>query len=88
MVESLKGARATAATMAAPVLAYSLVYPLGVLLPLLVVALAERVSGVSYVGEVVTRGYGALSGTPIVNMTACVDHDLPETAHQLRHSHD
>lgn len=86
VVESLKGA--PAAAVAAPVLAYSLSYPLGVLLPLLAVALAERAFGVSFVNEPDSRSYGISGGAPIINITACVDKELPGTAHDLRHTRD
>ena len=88
VTESLKTSHAPAAALVAPVLAYSISYPLGVLLPLLVVALAERAFGVSYRGEPVSQGYGALGGAPIVNVTAQVDRDLATTAHDLRRTHD
>ena len=88
VTESLKAAAAPAATVAAPVLAYSLTYPLGVLLPLVAVALAERAFGASYRSEPVPRSYGALGGAPIINATAQVDRDLADTAHDLRRTHD
>lgn len=88
VVESLKASGAPAATLAAPVLSCTASYPIGVLLPLLAVALAERFFAVSYRGERVPRAYETLSGMPIVNVTARVERELAATAHDLRHTHD
>ncbi len=86
--ESLEVAGATAATLAAPVLAYSVCYPLGALLPLVAVAFAERVFKVSYKSERVSRAYRALGEAPIVNFTAYVEQDCSASAHELRHCRD
>jgi putative transport protein len=83
VTESLEAAHAPSVALAAPVLAYSLAYPLGVLLPLLAVALAERAFGVSY-----KREPGAPDAAPIVNVTAAVDGNLAVTAEELRRAHD
>ena len=88
VAESLKAAHATTETLAAPVVACTITYPLGVFLPLVAVTLAERVFGVSYRGERVPRPYGALSGAPIVNVTARVEREPAATAHDLRHTSD
>jgi putative transport protein len=84
VVESLKAGGATTTALAAPVFFCTVAYPIGVLVPLIAVALAERVFAVSYRAERVSRAYGMLSGAPIVNVTARVERELAATAHDLR----
>jgi len=88
VVESLKAGGAAATTLAAAVFSCTVAYPIGVLVPLVAVALAERVFAVSYRGERVSRGYGTLSGAPIVNVTARVEREPAGTAHDLRLARD
>ena len=88
VTESLKTAHVAAETLAAPIIACTITYPLGVLLPMVAVALAERLSGGSYRDEGLSGIYRALSGAPIINVTAEVDQELAATAQDLRHTHD
>ena len=64
--------------------AYSVCYPLGVLLPLLAVAFAERWFGVSYGTERISLAYRGLVETPIVNASVLVERDCEKTARELR----
>lgn len=84
--ESLKASGATAATLATPVLAYSLCYPLGALLPLVAVAFADRVFKVSYEAEAISRAYRGLGDEALVNKTLVVEQDCHESAGELRHA--
>ena len=84
-VEALKSAHASPTALAAPVLTYSLAYPLGVLFPLLAVTMAERIFGASYASDLASRANAAFGGAPIINITVLVDRDLPSDAHALRH---
>jgi putative transport protein len=70
--ESLKRGGATQEALSTPVLAFSICYPLGVLIPLIVVAVSERVFRVSFASEPVPRGYAGQNEEPIVNVTARV----------------
>jgi putative transport protein len=84
--ESLRASGASAATLAAPVLAYSICYPLGALFPLVAVALAERLFKVRYASEPISRAYRGLGDEAIVNVTAEVERDCEATARELRHA--
>jgi putative transport protein len=88
VVESLKATGAGTAALAAPVLACTAAYPIGVLLPLAAVALVERLAGARFRGEAISRTYGVPAGAPIVNLTARVERDLASSAHELRHTRD
>jgi putative transport protein len=88
VVESLKAGGAATATLAAPVLSCTVSYPIGVLLPLVAVALADRFFAISYRGEPLPRTYGTLSGAPILNVTARVEREPGTSAHQLRRTRD
>ncbi|MFZ5894935.1 MAG: aspartate:alanine exchanger family transporter [Myxococcota bacterium] len=83
-VDVLKQAGESPEVRSAPVLAYSLCYPLGVLIPLLTVSLAERWFKVSYDKEPVSLAYRALSDAPIVNATILIDQDCDRSARELR----
>lgn len=84
--ESLQASGANAATLAAPVLAYSICYPVGALLPLVAVAFADRVFKVSYAAEAVSRAYRGHGDESIVNKTVRVDRHCAESASELRHT--
>lgn len=84
--ESLKASGASAATLATPVLAYSICYPLGALLPLVAVAFADRVFKVSYEAETISRAYRGLGDEAIVNTTIFVEQDCAESAAELHHA--
>lgn len=84
VVEALEGSGARGALLSAPVIAYSLCYPLGVLVPLVAVALGERWFGVSFASEPVSRSYGVLDDAPIVNLTVRVEGHVAGSARQLR----
>jgi putative transport protein len=83
VVEALEGSGASGAQLSAPVIAYSLCYPLGVLVPLVVVAFSERWFGVSFASEPVSRSYGGLNDA-IVNLTVRVEGHIAGNARQLR----
>ncbi len=82
--ETLKAGGASAHTLSTAVLAYSICYPIGVLVPLLAVAYGDRIFGVSYATETVSRAYRTQSEEPIANVTARVDFEQSGTARQLR----
>jgi putative transport protein len=82
--ESLKRAGATPQALSSSVLAFSICYPLGVLIPLLVVAASERLFRVSFASEQVSRAYGGQSEEPIVNVTARVVDATSAVARELR----
>lgn len=84
--ESLRAAGAPAAAISQSVLAFSLTYPLGVLLPLGAVAASARLlPGVFSQGRV-SRAYGGDGDAPLVNATIHVDHPPARTAHELKHT--
>jgi putative transport protein len=68
VVQSLKSAGASGAVLSEPVLACSLCYPLGVLLPLLVVAASPRFFHVEYARERVSRAYGGGGADAAITM--------------------
>jgi putative transport protein len=72
VVQGLKSAGASGAELSAPVVAYSICYPLGVLVPLLAVGLCDRWFGVSYATERVSLSYGSKRNEPIVTATVRV----------------
>jgi putative transport protein len=88
VVEGLKAAGVSGPALSEPVLACSICYPLGVLLPLLVVAWSPRLFGVRYDTEQVSSGYGGNSGTPIVSATLAIGARPPGNAATLRHTAD
>ncbi len=83
-VDVLKQSGASAEVRSAPVVAYSVCYPLGVLLPLLVVAISERWFKVSFENEPISVSYRGLIETPIINATVLVQRDQTLTAQHLR----
>ncbi|MDF3065162.1 MAG: hypothetical protein K0R38_763 [Polyangiaceae bacterium] len=86
ITESMQVAGATAAALAVPVLAYSICYPLGALLPLVAVAFAHRVFKVSYAAESISRAYRGHGEEAIVNTTARVELDCAQSAGELHHT--
>jgi len=82
--ESLKRAGTTQEALSSSVLAFSICYPLGVLVPLLLVAASERLFRVSFASEPVSPAYGGQSEDPIVNVTARVVDASPAVARELR----
>src|SRR5688500_9601800 len=83
-VEGLKNTGATGAQIAAPVLAYSVCYPLGVLTPLLVVGLSDRWFRVAIASEKISRSYGATSDEPIVGVSVRIENEALVDAGNLR----
>ena len=77
-----RGLRGSA--LSAPVIACSICYPLGVLVPLLVVAACDRWFKVSYAKEESSREYGSQGDAAIVSVTAKVLHAPGASAHDLR----
>jgi putative transport protein len=86
--ESLKRAGATPQALSSSVLAFSICYPLGVLIPLLLVAASERLFRVSFASERVSHAYTGPSEEPIVNVTARVGEAAGTSARELRKRHD
>ena len=86
--ETLRVQGASAAVSGQAVLAFSLCYPLGVLVPLLAVAGGERCFGIRYAQERVSRSYRAEGTGTLVSRTVRVDYPVAETAHDLRHMPD
>jgi putative transport protein len=84
VVDALRRSGAKPEELSAPVIAYSVCYPLGVLIPLLGVWLSARVFGVSYQKEQVPKSYATLSGEPIINATVLIASDQTRSAHELR----
>jgi putative transport protein len=87
VVDVLRRGATDPATIAAPVIAYSVCYPTGVLAPLLAVWLADRVFGVRYQNEPVSPGYDSLGNEPLVNATVAVAGDQARSLRQLRAEH-
>lgn len=75
VVEALKDGQTSRELGSAPVLAYSLCYPLGVLVPLCAVALCARRRLPAQPAEAIPAAYRALSEQPIVSATVCVDRE-------------
>lgn len=86
-IETLRVSHAPSTSASRAVLAFSLSYPLGVLLPLLAVTWSARWFRVAFSQERVSKSYGG-GEAPLVNATVRIDHVLNETAHELRHSPD
>ena len=88
-VDALKTLGATPDELAAPVVAYSICYPLGVLLPLVSIWLAERMFRVTYAEERLKPSEaGDLRGSPIINATVLVEATQRLTARQLKKTAD
>ncbi len=88
VVQSLEASGAAPRALSDAVLACSICYPLGVLLPLLAVAASPRVFHVDYEKERVSRAYGGESDAPIVIATVLIAAHAPGTAATLRHTAD
>jgi putative transport protein len=88
VVQSLKAGGAAGARLSEPVLACSICYPLGVLLPLLAVAASPRLFAVRYASEEVSSGYAGRGGVPIVSATVSIAAPAPGPAASLRHTAD
>jgi putative transport protein len=84
VVETLGSHGVTGPLLSAPVIACSICYPLGVLLPLLVTALCDRWFKVSYAKEQISGEYGRDGEAAIVSVTAKVLRVPCATAHELR----
>jgi len=84
IVERLGSRGVSGAALAAPVIACSICYPLGVLLPLAVAAVCDRWFKVSCEREQSSSEYGSQTEAPIVSVTAEVLHAPRTTAHELR----
>lgn len=79
-VDALKRSGARADALAAPVIACSVTYPLGVLVPMLVISVAYRLFGADDRHTRRTRGTpgeGPPTAAPIVNATVLVEHAVP-----------
>jgi putative transport protein len=88
VVQSLRAAGADSRVLSDPVLACSICYPLGVLLPLVAVAASARFFRVDYQNERVSRAYGGEDGAPIVSATVSIAASPPGAAAALRHTAD
>jgi putative transport protein len=88
VVQSLKTSGVAGKVLSEPVLACSLCYPLGVLLPLVAVALSPRALRVDYDAEHVSSAYGGGEGDPIVTATLSIVTPAPGAAATLRHTAD
>src|SRR6185369_13574775 len=84
VVETLSRHGVTGPALSGPVIACSICYPLGVMLPLAVAALAERWFKVSYATEQISSEYGRDDEGSIVSMTAKVLRAPGGTAQELR----
>ena len=84
VVEMLGSRGVRGAALSAPVIACSICYPLGVLLPLVVAAVCDRWFKVSYANEQISGEYGSQSDAGIVNVTARVLRAPCATAQELR----
>ena len=71
-LETLAARGVSGPALSAPVIACSICYPLGVLVPLVVAALCDRWFNVSYAQEQISREYGSQSEAAIVSVTAKV----------------
>jgi putative transport protein len=88
VVERLQASGVTGAALSAPVIACSLCYPLGVLIPLLVAALCNRWFNISYDKEKVSSAYGSSSEAPIVSITARIEQPALFPAKDLRRTEE
>ncbi|HET7541247.1 MAG TPA: TrkA C-terminal domain-containing protein [Polyangiaceae bacterium] len=84
VVETLSSRGVTGPELSAPVIACSICYPLGVLLPLMVAAGSERWFKVSYEKEQVSGKYANQNEAAIVNVTAKVLRAPQAPANELR----
>ena len=84
VVEMLGSRGVRGAALSAPVIACSICYPLGVLLPLVVASVCDRWFKVSYANEQISGEYGSQSDAGIVNVTAQVLRAPCATAHELK----
>lgn len=82
-VERLHASGATGQVLAVPVLAYSLAYPLGVIIPLICVWWATRPKDKAKPGTSINP-YGPSVREPIVNVTVLVDQPQRLSAQELR----
>jgi putative transport protein len=87
-VQSLRAGGAAGRTLSEPVLAYSICYPLGVLVPLLAVALSDRWFKVDFATEPIPQDYGGRRSAPIVSDTLEVQAALAASAGALRETPD
>ena len=87
VTETLRATQASGQAASRAVLAFSLSYPLGVLLPLLAVTWSARWFGVVFSQEQVSKGYGS-GEAPLMNATVRVDFALSASAHELKHAAD
>jgi putative transport protein len=88
-VDALKSVGAGAQELAAPVIAYSICYPMGVLLPLVAIWVAEKVFRVKYQEEGLRRSEApGFRASPIVNATVLVDAAQRLSALQLKKTTD
>lgn len=89
VVESLQRSGRPADVLAVPVVAYSLSYPLGVILPMLAVWWAKRAAcAAPQAAAASPEAYPAAGSEPIVNVTVLVDRAPTMTARELRRAHD
>lgn len=84
VVEALKEDGSREALGSAAVVAYSLCYPLGVLVPLAIVSLCDRWFRVTYATERISLAYRGQGEEPIVSATACVEERGAGRAETLR----
>jgi putative transport protein len=82
--ETLRATGASATAVGEAVLAFSVTYPLGVLLPLLAVTASARFFHVTFSQERISLAYGGNSHGPLINATVCVDHAATRTVHELK----
>ena len=83
-LETLAARGVSGPALSAPVIACSICYPLGVLVPLVVAALCDRWFNVSYAQEQISREYGCQSEAAIVSVTAKILRSPCATAQELR----
>jgi len=84
VVETLGSRGVSGPALSAPVIACSICYPLGVLLPLAVAAVCDRWFKVSYAKEPISTEYGSQSESAIISVTANVLRAPGTTAQELR----
>ncbi len=86
VVETLRRTDASPETLAAPVIAYSVCYPLGVLVPMLATWLAQRRAGTATAA--VSEAYAVRGGEAIVNATVRIARPPGARAADLRQTPD
>lgn len=84
VLETLARYGVSGPALSAPVIACSVCYPLGVLMPLAVTALCDRWFKVSYAQEQISAAYGSASESAIVSVTAEVLRAPGAAARELR----